>query len=97
MLDARSEYESDKPLDVSFTPSEEKTIPKRSAAVVADIWIHPNEMATGDYFLGGWIRSVIKQPHWTTTDGMNKAFRAVTKPDPEPKREDNFPSRSHGK
>ena len=88
MLDARAGYDDggDKPLDVTFTPSDDKVVPKRSAPVIADVWVHPNELATGDYFLGGWIRSVVKEPHWTTSGGLEKAFKPVTKPDPEPKK-----------
>jgi hypothetical protein len=88
MLDARSGYEDggDKPLDVTFVNSDEKVVPNRSAPVIADIWVHPNELATGDYFLGGWIRSIVKEPHWTTSGGLEQVFKPVTKPDPEPKK-----------
>ena len=91
MLDERAGYEGekgDKPLDVTFAPSDDKVVPKRSAPVIADIWVHPNEMATGDYFLGGWIRSIVKEPHWTTSGGLDKVFKTVTKPDPAPKKKD---------
>ena len=99
MLDARAGYDDggDKPLDVTFTPSDDKVVPKRSEPVIADVWVHPNELATGDYFLGGWIRSVVKEPHWTTSGGLEKVFKPVTKPDPEPKkpaRERNEPMRN---
>ncbi|MCX6125175.1 MAG: hypothetical protein NTV34_10590 [Proteobacteria bacterium] len=82
MLDARAGYDEggDKPLDVTFAPSEDKVIPKRSAPVIADTWVHPNELATGDYFLGGWIRSIVKEPHWTTAGGLDHVFKPVTKP-----------------
>ncbi len=94
MLDARAGYDEgkDKPLDVTFAPSDDKVVPKRSAPVIADIWVHPNELATSDYFLGGWIRSIVKEPHWTTSGGLEKVFKPVTKPDPEPKKQ--APARS---
>ena len=93
MLDARSGYDNggDKALDVTFTPSDDKVVPKRSAPVIADIWVHANELATGDYFRGGWIRSIVKEPYWTTSGGLDKVFKPVTKPDPEPKK----PAREH--
>ena len=87
MLDARSDYKSDKPLEVEFIPTEQKVAPKRSAAVTADIWVHPHEMGPGDYFLGGWMRTVVKEPHWSHAEGVGKAFKAKTKTDPEPKKE----------
>lgn len=93
MLDARAGYDThgDQPLDVTFVPSDDKVVPKRSAPVIADIWIHPNEMATGDYFLGGWIRSIVKEPHWTTSGGLDKVFKPVTKPEPAPKKKEPPP------
>ena len=38
--------------------------PKRTGPKMADIWIHPHEMPTGDYFLGGWVRILVSQPQW---------------------------------
>ena len=90
MLNTRSDYLSDKPLDVDFIPTEQKTLPTRAAAVTADIWVHPNEMGPHDYFLGGWIRSVIKEPHWSTSPSLEKAYKASTKSDPAPKKEATF-------
>jgi hypothetical protein len=39
-------------------------LPKRTNALVTDIWIHPHEMPTGDYFRGGWIRTIISRASW---------------------------------
>lgn len=38
--------------------------PVRTESRMTDILIHPHEMPTGDYFLGGWIRIVVAQPKW---------------------------------
>ena len=39
-------------------------VPQRTNPTVTDIWIHPHEMPTGDYFRGGWIRTVISNARW---------------------------------
>lgn len=39
-------------------------VPIRTKPVVADIWVHPHELANGDYFRGGWIRTVVTRSHW---------------------------------
>ena len=45
--------------------------PYRTEPQMTDILIHPHEMPTGDYFLGGWIRVVLAQPKWEM-DGSEK-------------------------
>ena len=39
-------------------------VPIRTQPVVADIWVHPHELPNGDYFRGGWIRTVVTRSHW---------------------------------
>ncbi len=38
--------------------------PKRTETRVSDIWVHPHEMPTGDYFQGGWIRVIVQESIW---------------------------------
>jgi hypothetical protein len=52
MLEERAEYE--KVNDVKIYSSQADL--KRSKTAVTDVFVHPHEMASGDYFLGGWIR-----------------------------------------
>mgnify|MGYP003331273387 CR=1 FL=1 len=39
-------------------------VPVRTKPVIADIWVHPHELPNGDYFRGGWIRTVVTRSHW---------------------------------
>ena len=39
-------------------------VPVRTNPTVADIWVHPHELPNGDYFRGGWIRTVVTRSHW---------------------------------
>ena len=39
-------------------------VPVRTNPTVADIWVHPHELANGDYFRGGWIRTVVTRSQW---------------------------------
>ena len=57
---ARTEKESS-----ALSASEPLFTPQRTQPEVTDIWIHPHEMPTGDYFRGGWIRTIISDSKWT--------------------------------
>lgn len=39
-------------------------VPVRTKPMIADIWVHPHELPNGDYFRGGWIRTVVTRSHW---------------------------------
>lgn len=39
--------------------------PTRTEPIIADIWVHPHELANGDYFRGAWIRTLITRSTWT--------------------------------
>lgn len=39
-------------------------VPNRTNPKVTDIWIHPHEMPNGDYFRGGWIRTIVTDSRW---------------------------------
>jgi hypothetical protein len=69
MLDERAEYE--KVNDIRLKSPEDDL--KRSNAQVTDVFIHPHEMASGDYFLGGWIRTVLTEPRWNKAKAIKKA------------------------
>ncbi len=40
-------------------------VPVRTEPQVADIWVHPHELANGDYFRGAWIRTVVSRSTWS--------------------------------
>lgn len=72
MLDRRAEYDSDNP-STPMTPGLKEAglegfnsspVPVRTRPKVAAIWIHPHEMASHDYFWGGWMSVVVEQDQW---------------------------------
>lgn len=38
--------------------------PKRVEAKLTSAYIHPHEMSNGDFFLGGWVKTVVSHPYW---------------------------------
>jgi hypothetical protein len=65
MLEKVADYDSLKRVDEELDSVRRPLlIPRRTKALVTDIWIHPHEMPTGDYFQGGWIRTVINRASW---------------------------------
>lgn len=74
MLDQRSEYDDGKEGSVSNSqPSLQERgiegfgnnpVPVRSRPKVASIWIHAHEMASRDYFWGGWMSVVVEPDQW---------------------------------
>ena len=40
-------------------------VPVRTEPQVADIWVHPHELANGDYFRGAWIRTIVSRSSWS--------------------------------
>ena len=65
MLDKRSDYAQEKRIkeDLSLIQNPLLT-PRRTQPQVTDIFIYPHEMPTGDYFRGGWIRTIISESKW---------------------------------
>lgn len=73
MLDKRAEYEDlDNPKSLSDPALSEGGIegyrngpvPVRTRPKIASIWIHPHEMASHDYFWGGWMSVVTEPDQW---------------------------------
>ncbi len=65
MLEKRADYNGKHQVNEVISEFEPSIlIPNRTSAKVADIWIHPHEMPTGDYFRGGWIRTLISKSKW---------------------------------
>ena len=42
-------------------------VPARTRPKVAAVWIHPHEMASRDYFWGGWMSVVVEPDQWVLT------------------------------
>ncbi len=73
MLDRRADYEDkENPRPSTDTNLREaglngfssSPIPVRTRPKVASIWIHSHEMASHDYFWGGWMSVVVEPDQW---------------------------------
>ncbi|MGE4233050.1 MAG: hypothetical protein AB7F43_06955 [Bacteriovoracia bacterium] len=75
MLEKRANYDAAGSEDVEFgvSPEGDKLIPQRTETQTTDVCIYPHEMANGDYFLGGWIRTVIFEPRWAVQKANSDA------------------------
>jgi uncharacterized lipoprotein YmbA len=66
-LEIRSDYNKKSELkDVKNTSS--LFVPNRTKPQEVDIYIHPHETIHGDYFQGGYVRSVVKGGQWELSD-----------------------------
>ena len=65
MLERRSDYNGVGQIEDALSSVDTPLlVPQRTKPTITDIWIHPHEMPTGDYFRGGWIRTVISGARW---------------------------------
>lgn len=65
MLEQTADYDASKQTSESLGELKGPLLtPYRTEPQMTDILIHPHEMPTGDYFLGGWIRVVVAHPKW---------------------------------
>lgn len=64
MLETRADYNGELKADAVLEGQAPLLVPNRTRAKVTDIWVHPHEMPTGDYFRGGWIRTLISRSQW---------------------------------
>lgn len=70
MLDGRADYDDPRASqelvmkEAGVDGFRNGPVPVRTRAKVAAIWIHPHEMASHDYFWGGWMSIVIEQDSW---------------------------------
>jgi uncharacterized lipoprotein YmbA len=66
-LEIRSNYDGASKLkDVKNTSS--LFVPNRTKPQEVDIFIHPHETIHGDYFQGGYVRSVVQGSQWELTE-----------------------------
>jgi hypothetical protein len=65
MLNQESDYDGHGRLKQTVSSLDRPLlVPSRTNPKVTDIWIHPHEMPTGDYFRGGWIRTIVTDSRW---------------------------------
>ena len=66
MLEHRADYSGLRRIKENLSSLDSPSlVPQRTQPKVSDIWVHPHEMPTGDYFRGGWIRTLISHSEWT--------------------------------
>ncbi|MFK7822710.1 MAG: hypothetical protein AB8G05_01030 [Oligoflexales bacterium] len=65
LLEKRSDYEGTEQIKEALEEVDHPLlVPTRTKPVIADIWVHPHELPNGDYFRGGWIRTVVTRSYW---------------------------------
>ena len=65
MLNSESDYDGRGRLKQTLNDlNQPLMVPSRTSPKVTDIWIHPHEMPNGDYFRGGWIRTIVTDSRW---------------------------------
>lgn len=66
-LEIRSDYDGKSKLkDVNETSA--LFVPNRTKPQEVDIYVHPHETVHGDYFRGGYVRSIVKGGQWELTE-----------------------------
>ena len=66
-LQIRSDYDGkSKLIDVNETSA--LFVPNRTKPQEVDIYVHPHETVHGDYFRGGYVRSIVKGGQWELTE-----------------------------
>lgn len=69
LLEKRSDYENVHQVKEALEKVDQPLlVPVRTKPVIADIWVHPHELPNGDYFRGGWVRTVVTRSHWQVED-----------------------------
>lgn len=65
LLEKRSDYDGVNGLEDALNAVDNPLlVPVRTEPLVADVWVHPHELANGDYFRGAWIRTVVSRSSW---------------------------------
>ena len=73
LLDERADYNSTHEIKEALEEVDHPLlVPIRTNPTVADIWVHPHELANGDYFRGGWIRTVVTRSQWMVEEESQK-------------------------
>ena len=69
----RAEYEDPKAVhdlmmkEAGLDGFRDGPVPVRTRPKVSAVWIHPHEMASRDYFWGGWMSVVVESDQWILT------------------------------
>lgn len=64
ILETRANYDSELEVTDLLDDFSSNLIPNRTEPVQVDIFVHPHETIHGDYFRGGYIRSIVTGSRW---------------------------------
>ena len=82
LLDSNADYDGSHRINAQLDSSRGALYgPRRVEAKLTDVYMHPHEMSGGDYFLGGWIRTLVSHAYW---DGSGPTFQKVPPKRPGP-------------
>lgn len=81
-LEIRSDYNGESNLKNLNTNA--LFVPKRTEPKQVDIYIHPHETVHGDYFRGGYIRSIVQGGQWELTENEEPLKQLNTESTKEP-------------
>ena len=77
MLDITADYSGEHHVDRTLNQLSGNILgPKRVEAKITNIFVYPHEMDNGDYFMGGWVKTVVSKPYW---DNTRKTFKKKKK------------------
>ena len=80
MLDKTADYDGKYRAEAEIAKSKGAMFgPTHVAPKLTDVYLHSHEMNNGDYFLGGWIRTVVSHAYW------NHSRPTFPKSSPKPK------------
>ncbi len=92
LLEKRSDYEGVHQIEDALQAVDNPLlVPVRTEPLVADIWVHPHELASGDYFRGAWIRTIVSRSIWRMDEKQESLVIKASPKDEQRKGE------SHGK
>ncbi len=64
MLEKRANYNAQINEEKIFGSKDSLFVPNKTVAKKVDIYIHPHETPQGDYFRGGFLRSIVETSKW---------------------------------
>ena len=64
IMEKRADYDGSAQVKHTFKGGSPLFVPQKTAPVTVDIYIHPHETVHGDYFRGGFLRSIVEPSRW---------------------------------
>ena len=64
MLEQRADYNGERDKAAILKEANSLFAPNKTKPQAVDIYVHPHETIHGDYFLGGFVRSIVQGSQW---------------------------------